>query len=89
MAIPKLFELGFYLKAIDGLSGTLKKIDAHMQAIDATAKRMKPLKDWGEHLAVLGGTMAGLGPATALALGETVKGFEEEQDHVASLGAAL
>jgi hypothetical protein len=89
MAI-KLFELGFVLKAITtGFNGAMKKAGEQIGALNATAKMTAPLRELSGNLGMIGGGALAAAAAIALPLKSAVEGYEELQDHVARLGAAL
>ncbi|MGD0290092.1 MAG: phage tail tape measure protein [Candidatus Binataceae bacterium] len=89
MAI-KLFELGFVLKAITtGFSAAMKQAGAQIEALNSTAKMTVPLRELSGTLGMIGGGALAAAAAIALPLKSAVEGYEELQDHVARLGAAL
>jgi hypothetical protein len=81
----KLFELGFVLKAIDCLSGTLKKIETQMEAVNATAAA--PLREFAGKLAMAGGAITA--GAIAFPLKDAVEKAGKLEDHMARLTTAI
>jgi TP901 family phage tail tape measure protein len=89
MAI-KLFEFGFVLKAITtGFSSAMKQAGAQIEALNSAAKITAPMRELSGTLGMIGGGALAAAAAIALPLKSAVEGYEELQDHVARLGAAL
>jgi hypothetical protein len=84
MAI-KLFELGFVLKAVDCLSGTLKKIETQMEAVNATSAA--PLREFGGNLAMADGAITA--GAIAFPLKDAIEKADEFDEHMARLATAI
>jgi hypothetical protein len=81
----KLFELGFVLEAVDCLSGTLKKIETQMEAVNATAAA--PLREFAEKLAMAGGAITA--GAIAFPLKDAIEKAGKLEDHMARLTTAI
>lgn len=84
MAI-KLFELGFVLKAVDCLSGTLKKIETQMEAVSATAAA--PWRGFACSLATADGA-SGTG-GVAFPLKDAIERAGQLEDHMTRLATAI
>jgi len=81
----KLFELGFVLKTVDCLSGTLKKIETQMEAVNATAAA--PWRECAGNLTMAGGAItAGV---IAFPLKDAVEKAGELEEHMARLAKAI
>ena len=84
MAIT-LFELGFVLQTVDCLSGTLKKIEAQMEAINATAVR--PWREFAGNLAMTGGAIAA--GVIAFPLEDAIERADALEERMALLAKAM
>jgi hypothetical protein len=83
----KLFELGFVLKAVDYLSGTLKKIETQLEAVNATAAA--PWREFAGNLAMASGAIAAAGGGIAFLLKDAIGKAGELEVHMARLATAI
>ena len=86
MAIT-LFELGFVLKAVEYLSGTLKKIETQMEAVNATAAA--PWRDFAGNFAMASGSITAGGIAFPLKDAVEKAGELEHHLRMARLATAI
>lgn len=90
MAI-KLMELGLLMsvKGLSAFTAAMDVIKRQIEGVNAAAKGGAQIREFSGNLAMVGaGALAGAA-AIALPLKSAVEGYEELQDHMARVGAAL
>jgi hypothetical protein len=86
----KLFELGFLLRAIDaGLSRTLEKVNSQCAKLNQTTGKTAAMREFAGTLTKIGIAATGTGLALGLPLVGAVKGYQELEDHVDRVAAAM